>query len=125
MQTLPLAAVPSQNFSVTLAGQAVQIALYLLGAAEASALYMDLVVNGAPVFTSRIVRSFPPLPENQPPFMTLGEQYHGFLGDLLFVDTQATPTNPVEDPRPEGLGTRWQLLYFTVADLQAAGLVSS
>ena len=124
MQTVPLAAVPSQNFSVTLGGQAVQCALYLLGAGLAAALYMDLIANGAPIFTARIVRAYSALPDNTPPFMTVGEHYLGFEGDLLFIDTQATPTNPVQDPLPDGLGTRWQLMYFSVADLTNAGVLA-
>ncbi len=125
MQTIPLAAVPAQNFSVTLGGQAVEIALYLLGAGAAAALYMDLVANGAAVFTGRIVRAFPPLPENTPPFMTVGAHYLGFEGDFLFIDTQATALIPPADPLPAGLGTRWVLVYFTLADLEAAGLVAA
>lgn len=124
MQTVPLAPVPSQTLSIVLGGQQVSIALYLLGTGDARAMYMDLFANGVTVYTSRIVRAFSGLPANTPPFMTVGEHYHGFQGDLLFIDTQATPTTEVEDPMPAGLGTRWQLTYFTVAELQAAGLVS-
>lgn len=124
MQTVPLAPVPSQTLSIVLGGQAVSIALYLLGTGDGAAMYMDLESNGAPIFTSRIARAFSGLPANTPPFMTVGEHYRGFQGDLLFIDTQATPTTEVEDPLPNGLGARWQLVYFTVADLEAAGLVS-
>lgn len=125
MQTIPLAAVASQTFSVVLGGQAVAIALYVLGAGAAAALYMDLVSNGTTVFTGRIARAFSGLPDNTAPFMLNGANYLGFQGDLLFIDTQATQTNPVQDPQPSGLGTRWQLMYFSVADLEAAGLVSA
>lgn len=125
MQTVPLAAVGSQTFAVVLGGQAVQIALYLLGVGLAAAMYMDLTSDGNPIFTARIARAFSGLPNNTAPFMLVGEHYLGFQGDLLFIDTQATPTNPVRDPQPSGLGTRWQLMYFSVADLEAAGLIEA
>ena len=123
MQTIPLAAVPSQRFSLTLGGQAVQCAIYLLGAGIAAALYMDLISNGQTIFTARIVRAYSALLNNTPTFMTVGAHYLGFDGDLLFIDTQATPTSQAEDPIPDGLGTRWQLMYLSLADLEAAGLV--
>lgn len=123
MITVPLAAVPSQDFSITLGGQNVVIALYVLGAQAAARMYMDLTSNGEPIFSGRIVRAFSGLPQNAPPFMTVGARYLGFIGDFLYVDTQATPTNPGADPLPAGLGTRWQLLYMELADLEGAGLV--
>jgi len=123
MQVVPLAAVPSQNFAINLAGQAVAISLYLLGAGAAAALYMDLLLNGSPVFSARAVRSFGGLPNTVARFMLADKHYLGFLGDLLFIDTQASPTVPTADPLPSGLGARWRLLYFSEADLQASGLV--
>lgn len=124
MLTLPLAAVPSQNFAAALAGQAVSINLYLLGAGAAAALFLDLIANGVPIFTARQARAYGALPSTTAPFMLAGRHYLGFQGDLLFLDTQANGSNvPPEDPRFSGLGTRWLLLYFSQADLQAAGLV--
>lgn len=125
MQVVPLAPVPSQNFAVALAGQAVAISLYLLGAGAAAALYMDLTLNGSPIFTGRAARAYGGLPNTVARFMLASKHYLGFAGDLLFIDTQASPTVPTADPLPSGLGSRWQLLYFSEADLQAAGLVPS
>ena len=125
MQVVPLAAVPSQNFAINLAGQAVAISLYLLGAGAAAALYMDLLLNGSPVFTARAARAYGGLPNTVARFMLDSKHYLGFLGDLIFIDTQASPTVPTEDPMPSGLGTRWQLLYVSESDLEGAGLVSS
>jgi len=124
MQIVPLSAVPSQNFAATLGGQAVEVSLYVLGAGLAQAMYMDLIAGGEPIYTARIVRAYSGLPDNAPPFMLVGARYLGFEGDFLFLDTQATATNPAEDPEPAGLGARWQLMYFSLADLQAAGLVA-
>lgn len=125
MQIVPLAAVPNQNFSAVLGGQAVQFALYLLGAGAAAALYLDVISNGAPILTAREVRAYGGLPNTVARFMLAGRHYLGFEGDLLFLDTQAGPTVPTLDPVPAGLGSRWQLMYFSQADLEAAGLVTA
>lgn len=122
MQIVPLAPVPSQQFSAVLGGQAVNFALYLLGAGAAAALYLDLFANGGPIFTAREARAYGALPNTVAPFMLAGRHYLGFQGDLLFLDTQAGPNVPTLDPVPSGLGARWQLMYFSQADLHAAGL---
>jgi hypothetical protein len=124
MQTVPLAAVPSQNLSVQLGGQNVVINLYLLGAMEAAALYMDLEANGTPIFSARQVRAYGAQPNTAPRWMLAGRHYEGFEGDFLFIDTQASNIVPTLDPLPAGLGARWQLMYFSVADLEAAGLAA-
>jgi hypothetical protein len=125
MQIVPLAAVPSQNLAITLGGQAVQLALYLLGTGLAAALYLDLISNGTPIFSARVARAYGAQPATAAPFMLAGRHYEGFQGDLLFLDTQASAMVPTLDPLPVGLGSRWQLLYFALADLQGAGLVDS
>lgn len=124
MQTIPLAAVPSQTFSANLAGQACAFSLYQLGAGNAAAMFLDMTANGVRVLTGRQCRAYGGLPNTRARFMLAGRHYLGFLGDLLFLDTQATALNPTEDPEFAGLGTRWQLMYFSVADLQAAGLIA-
>lgn len=123
MQAIPLSAVPSQNLSIALDGQAVQMSLYQRGTNGAANMYLDLIADGAPILTGRIARAYGGQPNTCPAFMMVGRRYQPFVGDLLFVDTQATATNPTQDPQPSGLGTRWQLLYFSESDLQGAGLV--
>jgi hypothetical protein len=122
MQTVPLAAVPSQSLSVVLDGQPAAVNLYLLGAGAAAALYMDLFVGGTPIFTARQARAYGAQPNTAPRWMLAGRHYEGFEGDFLFIDTQASNQIPTVDPLPAGLGARWQLMYFSVADLEAAGL---
>lgn len=122
MQLIPLAAVPSQNLSIALGGQNVAIAIYLLGAQEAAALFMDLTANGSPIFLARQVRAYGAQPNTAPRWMLAGRHYEGFEGDLLFIDTQASPQVPTADPIPAGLGARWQLMYFSVADLETQEL---
>ena len=118
MQAIPLTAVASQNFAITLGNQACQVSLYQRGYNGAAAMYLDLVSNGAQILTGRIVRSYGAVPDTRAPLMLTGRRYLGFAGDLVMIDTQASLTNQTEDPQPSGLGTRWQLLYLEVADLE-------
>lgn len=99
MLNIPITAVPSQQFNVTLAGQPCQISIYTLR----SGLYMDLSLNGTVLvqgirceYNNRIVR----------------ESYSGFVGDLAFTDTQGT-----NDPTYDGLGSRYLLIYLEAKDL--------
>lgn len=93
-QTVPLSAVPSQSFAVTLGGQNCQISIYMLD----SLLYMDLAVNNAPIFTAVVCRNLNYM---------VREAYLGFIGDLAFIDTQGN-----NDPTYDGLGTRYVLVYI-------------
>lgn len=122
MQVLPLAAVPSQTFSAALNGQAVNFSLYQLGVGEAATMFLDVIANGAQILSCRQCRAYGGLPQTRARFMMVGRRYLGFQGDLLFIDTQATAANPTEDPQYQGLGARWQFMYFSPADLASAGL---
>lgn len=95
MIRVPLQAVPNQTLAISLARQAVQIAVRQNG----EAMYFDLRFNGAPVTLTRICRDRARL--------LTGAHYHGFAGDFAFVDTQGR-----EDPNYTGLGARWQLYYL-------------
>lgn len=99
MIEVPLQAVPSQTVSVTLGGQACQLNIK----SKLGVLYMDVYVNNAVVMLgvqcqngNRILRSI----------------YLGFLGDLIFVDTQGS-----SDPFYSGLGSRFLLEYLDTDDL--------
>lgn len=99
MLTVPLQAIPSQVVTATLGGQSCQIAVY----ERATGLFCDLSAAGVPVISgvqcqnmNRIVR----------------DEYLGFLGDLLFVDTQGS-----SDPDYTGLGTRFVLVYLQETDV--------
>lgn len=111
MQTIPLTAVPSQSLTAALNGQSVSIAIYQLGAAD---LYCDLTSNGTPIVNCRKCRAFSGSPTEAAPFLLLDSAYWGFQGDFLFIDTQGD-----EDPQFSGLGSRWQLVYYTPDDLAA------
>lgn len=105
MIQVPLQALASQVVAVVLGNQNTQLNIY----SKLGVLYMDVYVNNAPIIVgvqcqngNRIVRGV----------------YLGFLGDLIFVDTQGS-----SDPFYSGLGTRFFLEYLTVDDLTILGLV--
>lgn len=103
MQTIPIADVSSQTLSVQLGGQSCSISIYL----KSTGLFCNLSVANALIIggvicqnVNRIVR----------------DAYLGFVGDLVFVDTQG-----IADPTSPGLGSRYFLVYLEAADI-AAGL---
>lgn len=97
---VPLAAVPSQTESITLGGQQCQIAVRLLG----DTLYFSLSINNTPILVNHACRNRTR--------MLLAQQYSGFQGDFVFVDTQGD-----HEPEFTGLGGRYVLLYLTQAEL--------
>jgi hypothetical protein len=114
MQTIPLTAVPSQSATVALSGQSVTVNVYQLGFPPVAELYCDVQSNGAPIASCRKARAFSGSTTEAAPFMLLDSAYWGFQGDFLFIDTQGD-----EDPQFSGLGSRWQLVYYTPDDLAA------
>lgn len=98
MQQIALQPVPSQQLQIVLGGQNCQIAIYLRG----KHLYVDLTVDGEDVSVCVIARDVIPL---------VPTTYLGFIGQLLFTDTQGT-----SDPTYDGLGSRYQLVYLTAAE---------
>ena len=95
MQILPLSAVPSQTFSVQLNNQNCLINLYQ----KSTGLYFDLFINNSPVIQSMLCLNEVGL---------VRESYLGFVGQLVFVDTQGS-----SDPTYDGLGSRYLLTYWT------------
>jgi len=102
MLQVPLAAVPSQQLSITLDGQNCLIAVYQ----KTTGLYFDMQFNGVP-FTSTVrCLNRARLCEDR--------QYLGFVGDFLFFDTQGD-----SDPTFDGLDGRYMLVYLQAADIAA------
>lgn len=102
MKNVPVKAVPAQTLSTTLSDQVVGLRVYQ----RRTGLYMDVYKDGALVVggvicqnLNRIVRS----------------EYLGFVGDLVWFDTRGSA-----DPSHDGLGDRFQLLYLTPAEVEAA-----
>lgn len=105
MMIIPTAAIASQTFNVHLGGQSCQITVYQ----RSTGLYLDLQSNGASIIVGCLCR-------NRVAMVRSG--YLGFIGDIAFVDTQGD-----DDPTYDGLGARYQLCYFTPADLVPAQIV--
>ena len=100
MLSVPLAPVPSQTLSVILGGQNCNLSVYSLS----TGIYMDVTSDGNTIATTRILRDGARVLQD--------EQYSGFVGDFIMVDTQGEL-----DPVYTGLGARWQLVYLEAADL--------
>lgn len=98
MQQIPLQPVPSQQLQIVLGGQNCQIAIYLKG----DKLFVDVSSNGVDISTCVVAHDVVPL---------VPTAYLGFIGNLLFTDTQGT-----SDPTYDGLGGRYQLVYLTAAE---------
>ena len=99
MLTIPLQATPSQSLSVVCAGQNCQINVYQ----KSTGLYLDLYVSNSPIITATICLDRVRL---------VRESYLGFIGDLVFADTQGET-----DPVYSGLGSQYAFLYLEAADL--------
>lgn len=95
MLQIPLQPVPSQQLQAVLGGQNCQIAVYMKG----TQMYVDVNSNGQDISIAVIARDAVPL---------VPTTYYGFVGNLLFTDTQGTG-----DPTYDGLGSRYQLVYLT------------
>jgi hypothetical protein len=96
---IPVVAVPSQSFGVSLNGQNCTIRI----AQKTTGMFLDLlmdntlVIGGAPCLDrTRIVR----------------DAYLRFSGDLFFADTQGT-----SDPYYTDIGTRYLLLYVAPGEI--------
>lgn len=99
---VPLSPVPSQTLSITLGGQACQIALRQNG----GNMYIDISASGSAVVTCRVARNRQRL--------LLNAGYRGFAGDFFFNDSQGDT-----DPQYAGLDDRYKLYYLSTAELAA------
>jgi hypothetical protein len=96
-QIVPLTAKPSQVVNVTLADQNCDISVYW----KTTGMFFDLSVNGTRIVSCQICRDGVEL---------VNQEYRGFAGNLVFVDTQGT-----SDPEVAGLGSRYKLVYTPAA----------
>lgn len=95
MQQVPIQAAANQTVKAVLGGQQCQIALY----AKTQGLFVDINADGVEIISGVIARDAVPL---------LARGYTGFIGTLLFIDTQGA-----SDPQYAGLGSRFNLIYLT------------
>lgn len=99
MQLVPIIDVPAQTLSISLGGQSCRIDLKT----RSTGLYCDLYVDDALKVGGVVCRNLARIVING---------YLGFVGDLMFSDTQG-----VNDPASPGLGTRYLLMYAEASDL--------
>ncbi len=98
MQTVPLQPVPSQSAQVVLGGQNCSITVYQ----KTQGCFVDISVGGVDIVVGILALDAVPL---------VCREYTGFIGNLLFIDTQGS-----DDPSYEGLGSRWNLVYLTAEE---------
>lgn len=101
MLTIPLQAIPSQVVNATLGGQSCQIAVYQ----RSTGLFCDVSAAGVQVIGGVVCQNMNRI---------VRDRYRGFLGDVLFIDTQGS-----SDPDYTGLGGRFAFVYLEASDLQA------
>ena len=94
MLAIPLQPGNNQSVSVLLGGQQCRINVY----EKSTGVYLDLYVNGMVVAVSVLCLNNVPM---------MSDQYLGFVGTLMFYDTQGTA-----DPVASGFGSRYQLQYL-------------
>lgn len=99
MQIVPIIDEPSQTLTITLGGQSCRIELKT----RSTGLYCDMYVNDTLILGSVVCRNLARL---------VIDGYLGFVGDLMFSDTQGA-----DDPSSPGLGTRFLLFYIEASDL--------
>ena len=103
MQIIPIQDVPSQTFTINLAGQQTQINLYT----RTTGMYCDVLVNNTLIIGGVYCANLAKIVQNT---------YLGFIGDLIFYDTQGdTP------PSSPGLGKRYVFYYLSTTDLAGSG----
>jgi hypothetical protein len=111
MQIIPIQDTFSQSVTVQLGGQNTQINLCQK---NNNHLYCDVYVNNEAIITGVICRNLTRI---------VRSLYLGFVGDLLFYDTQGTvqPPSTGLDPSSPGLGARYLFLYLSPSDLNGLG----
>lgn len=95
---IPLQPVPSQMITVSLANQTCQI----LVSQKLSGMYLDLYVQNNLIIGGVICQNLNRI---------VRDAYLGFVGDLVFVDSQG-----FDDPVYTGLGSRFNLAYLSAAE---------
>ena len=103
MKLIPINDTYSQSLSVVLSGQNCQINLYQ----KSTGFYCDVYVNNVLIIGGVICENLNKI---------VRDVYLGFIGDLMFYDTQGT-----SDPSSPGLGTRYLFYYLELADLNGLG----
>lgn len=93
LTTIPLQAVPDQQFDIVLNKQPCTVRLYQ----RRGLVFLDLWLRGQQCLMGVLCRDRAYLIDNA---------YLGFVGNLFFVDQSGE-----QDPQYGGLGSRWILMY--------------
>lgn len=103
---VPLSAVPSQSFAITLDGQPCNITVEQ----KSTGLYFSLLFQGQPITVNARCLNLALLLQDR--------RYLGFVGDFAFADLAAAQ-DPLTgaDPDYTGLGSRFFLSYLQAADI--------
>ena len=96
--------VPNQTLQVQLGAQAAGLNIYQLQ----YGLFMDVYVGTTLIIAGVICENLNRI---------VRDSYLGFSGDLAWYDTQGE-----SDPVYTGIGSRYQLVYLSPADMIALGL---
>lgn len=99
MKEVPLIDADAQSFFTSLGGQQCRIELRQ----RSTGLYLDVRVEDTPIVLGVACRNL---------VRVVRDDYLGFIGDLVFFDTQGS-----NDPVSPGLGSRFLLQYLEPADL--------
>lgn len=91
---IPLTGSARQTFGVTLSGQPCTVQLEWR---DGYGLFLSLTAGSTPICVGRICLDRVPISRRAGT---------GLPGDLFFQDTQGNA-----DPQPDGLGSRWELIY--------------
>lgn len=97
-------AIPNQTLQAQLGTQPTILNIYQY----TYGMFMDVYIGPTPIITGVICENLNRI---------VRDAYLGFSGDFIWNDTQGT-----SDPIYTGIGTRFQLIYLTAADLAALGL---
>lgn len=98
--------VPSQSFQVTLDEQNCTLSVYQ----KSTGVYIDIYLENTLLLAGIV---------GQHGNRIIRDAYYGFLGDLIFWDTQGT-----SDPSYTGLGSRWILIYLLPSELPSTSTVT-
>jgi len=93
MLIIPTEPNPGYTFRTRLNDQDVGLRIYQ----KSTGLYIDVILDTVAIVTGVLCRNR---------VITIRQEYLGFEGDLVFVDTQGN-----EDPYYTGLGERFKLVY--------------
>lgn len=99
MRIIPIVDAPSQTLNVQLAAQSVRLELYQ----TTTGFFANVYINDAIVIGGVVCENLN---------LLVRSRYLGFVGDLMFQDTQG-----LDDPSYPGLGTRFLLCYLEAAEI--------